>query len=179
MRISLVSGALFFALFFTAFTLAQMANAFEWSNARPHLTFNLASHHLNAQQEFNEFNPGLGVGVSVPNHDRSSELALEVGQYKNSLNRQSIYATASIDRSVWMINANSEVRFGAFGAFAQYDRSAASLKKRGVPSVGDWVVAVGAQVNLRISDTNDLRLRIMPAGDIADALFTLQTTIRF
>ncbi len=161
------------------FCLAQMATAAESKNFRPHLTFNLGSHHLNASRDFKEFNPGLGIGVSGPLGLGSLEIGIEMGQYRNSLERQSYYVMGSLDTEVASFSDNVALRLGGFGGFARYPGSANKFKNHGVPTIGDWVLGIGLQSTVRIADTYDLRLRVMPAGHVADALFTAQVAVRF
>jgi len=146
---------------------------------RPHLTFNLASLHLNASRDFNEFNPGIGIGLTAPVGTGPSEIGVEAGQYRNSLGDQSYYVMASFDAQIASLTPNMALRLGAFSGFARYPGTANKFKNHGVPTIGDWVLAVGLQTTLRIADTYDVRLRVMPAGNVADALFTAQMAVRF
>ena len=166
-------------LFVFGATFGTGAAALDWSQARPHLTFNMASYHLNASQNFNEVNPGIGLGVTVPDDVLGGEFGLEVGQYRNSLNRGSYYATGSYDWQVADFGNNVALRLGGFAGASHYPGDAAKFKNRGVPTIGNWVIVGGAQATVRIDDTYDMRLRILPAGKVADALFTFQMAIRF
>ena len=174
-----VSSLLVFSFVFMVFTLAQLASANENHEIRSHLTFNLASHHLNASRNFNEINPGIGIGITGPSGLGASEFGIEAGQYRNSLDDQSYYVTASLDTEVVAISPNVTLRMGGFGGFAHYSESANKFKDHGVPTIGDWVMAIGLQTTLRIADKYDLRLRVMPAGHVADALLTAQISVRY
>ncbi len=164
---------------FMVFTLGQMASADEQNGIRPHLTFNLGSHHLNATRDFNEVNPGIGIGITGPSGLGRSEFGLELGQYKNSLNNQSYYVMGSLDTEIARLGPDMALRLGGFAGLARYPSNANKFKDHGVPTFGDWVLAAGLQSTLRINDTYDLRLRVMPAGSVADALITAQISIRF
>ena len=166
-----------YAFVFMVFCMAQMASAADTSSWRPHITFNLGSHHLNANRDFNEFNPGLGVGLSK--EFSGFELSGEIGQYHNSLDEQSQYAMASVDREIARFGQRTAWRMGGFAGFARYPSSSNKFKDHGVPTFGDWVLGVGLQTTFRFDDKYDLRLRVMPAGHVADALFTAQFSIRF
>ncbi len=173
-----VTKATVFAIVFAIFVLAQMATATA-QTWRPHLTFNVASYHLGATRDFNEVNPGFGFGVTGPSPIDAFELGLEAGNYKNSLDNQSYYIMGSLDTEVAQLSKNIAVRLGGFAGFSRYPTGANKFKDHGVPTIGDWVMAAGLQSTLRISDDYDVRLRVMPAGNVADALFTLQLAVRF
>ncbi len=155
------------------------ASAFELSAARPHLTFNLASYHHNATEDFNEVNPGIGIGVTFEDKRFGGELGFEAGQYKNSLNSNSYYLTTSYDWEVADLGNDVKVRLGGFTGASHYPGDANKFKDRGVPTLGNWVLVAGAQATVRVNDTYDVRLRVLPAGDVADALFTMQVGFRF
>ena len=156
-----------------------VASALDLSKGRPHLTFNLASYHHNASQDFNEINLGIGVGLTFADGPLGGELGVEVGQYRNSLERNSYYISGSLDWEVGRLSDDVALRLGGFGGTSHYPGDASKFKNRGVPTIGNWVLVAGAQATVRINDTYDVRMRIMPAGDVADALFTLQAGIRF
>jgi len=158
---------------------AQASLAFDTSKMRPHLTFNLGSYHVNANQRFEEFNPGLGIGFTYPTGWKNTEAGLELGQYRNSLGDQSYYLMGSLDAPVAQVTHKTELRLGVFGGFAHYPGQSSRIKSSGVPSIGNWILAAGGQATLRMDERTDLRLRVMPAGDVADALVTLQMAIRF
>lgn len=168
-----------FCVLFALTAVVQVASAKDGSGIRPHLTFNLASHHLNASRNFNEVNPGLGIGLTGPIADGRTEFGLELGQYKNSLNTQSYYVMAALDVEIAELSPNVALRIGGFSGFAHYSEAANKFKGHGVPTLGNWVMAVGLQTTLRLADTYDLRLRVMPAGNVADALLTAQLAVRF
>ena len=171
----------FFCVVFALMTVVDVATAKDGQTdgLRPHLAFNLGSHHLNASRDFNEFNPGIGIGQPGPIGTGTSQLGVEAGQYKNSLGDQSYYLMASFDAQIASITPNVALRMGGFSGFARYKGTANKFKNHGVPTIGDWVLAVGLQTTLRVADTYDLRLRVMPAGNVADALFTALMAVRF
>lgn len=168
-----------YLVIFALFTLNQMASAQDFSKFRPHVAINLASYHLNSSKDFNEINPGIGIGFTTPSGLGRSEFGLEVGQYKNSINSQSYYVMGSLDAEVARITPNVAIRMGGFAGFSHYPGDARKFKDRGVPTIGNWVMAAGLQTAVRVNDTYDLRIRVMPAGDVADALFTAQIAIGF
>lgn len=159
--------------------LATATLAFSAENLRPHVAFNLASHHIGATRDFEEFNPGVGIGFTLPVGARGFEIAAEVGQYHNSVGRNSVYATGSLDVAVAQIAPRAQLRLGGFGGFAYYQNASDKFKGGGVPMIGDWLVIGGAQATVRIDDTYDIRLRALPAGKAANAILTLQLAVRF
>lgn len=177
MRIGLV--VLLNFLVFVMFSAAAYAGNFSLSEGRTHISFNIASYHLNASRDFNEVNPGIGIGRSFRLGETNAEIDAEIGIYKNSLERQTIYAMTSLDTRVARLGSAATLRMGVFSGLAHYPGDTNKFKKQGVPTIGNWVMAVGGQAALRINDRHDLRVRVMPAGKVADALFTLQIVTRF
>lgn len=160
--------------------LSPMASsAFDLSKARPHVTFNLGSYHHNASRNFEETNPGIGFGLSWDTGWQNTEAAIEAGFYRNSLGGQSQYVTASLDAPVADITPRTELRLGVFAGTAHYPGHQSEFKSAGVPSMGDWILVGGGQATVRFDDRTDLRVRVMPAGRVADSLVTLQMAVRF
>lgn len=168
-----------YIIVFMTLAFAPLASAEGMREFRPHLTFNLASHHLNASRDFNEINLGLGIGITGPSGIGATEFGIEAGQYKNSLDNQSYYVMASLDLEVIEITENLALRMGGFSGLAHYPSNGNKFKDHGVPTIGDWVMAIGLQSTLRVADKYDLRVRVMPAGNVADALFTAQVSVRY
>lgn len=158
---------------------ATPSAAVDLDNASPYIAFNLGSYHLNASQDFNEVNPGLGVGVSMPSGIGNFSLDVELGQYRNSIKSDSYYVMSSLDHQIYAPSDRLSVRLGAFGGFAHYPGNKIKFKNSDVPTIGNWVLAAGLQTVLRVDNKYDVRLRVMPAGKVADALFTLQLARRF
>ena len=171
--------ALALVLLTAVLTAATMARAVDLSEARPYVAVNIASYHHDAAQNFEESNPGLGLGFTLPVTASGVELAAEIGRYRNSVDGQSTYATAALDTPVAPLGRTAQIRVGAFGGMAHYKNASSKFAGGGVPMIGDWVVVGGAQATLRINDTYDIRARALPAGKAAKALFTLQMAIRF
>lgn len=155
-------------------SFARAGLAFELTETRPHLTLNVGSYHVNASQDFNEFNPGIGAGLTFGIRNPNIEIDVEVGQYRNSLSDNSVYVMAAWDAQIARLSSNVTWRAGTFFGFSHYPGDSSRLKGRGVPTIGNWVMGAGLQSSLRLNDTTDLRVRVMPAGNVADALFTMQ-----
>lgn len=160
-------------------SFVRPALAVELTDIRPHLTLNVGSYHLNASQEFNEVNPGLGVGLTFGIANPNIEVDVEIGQYRNSLSDNSVYIMGSWDTQIAQLSSNLTWRAGSFIGLSHYPGDSSRLKGNGVPTFGNWVMGGGLQTSLRLNDETDLRLRVMPAGKIADALFTLQVAQYF
>ena len=171
--------ALALVLLTVLLTTATLARAFELTEARPYVAVNIASYHHDAAQNFEETNPGLGLGFTLPVNTSGAEVAAEVGRYRNSVGGQSTYATAALDAPVAALGHSTQIRLGAFGGMAHYKNASTKFAGGGVPMIGDWVVVGGAQATLRINDSYDIRARVLPAGKAAQALFTLQVAARF
>ena len=159
-------------------SLATNALAFEFADLRAQAVLNIGSRHVGTSYEFEEFNPGLAVGAFAPVFGGSAEVASEVGFYRNSLGRTSIYATGSIDTQV-LGNDRTQLRLGAFAGLANYPDDARKFADSGVPTLGSVVLIGGAQATMRFDDRLDFRVRALPAGNVADVILTGQIAIRF
>ena len=157
--------------------MASASAALDLSAVRPHLTFNLASHHAGASQHFNERNSGVGLGFHVPSRNGAWQLGAEVGWYRNSNNEQSEYIIATADRRVLQLADETELSLGVMVGLANYHGGSEGFGKKGIPTIGDWMLAGGAVVSLRHRDRTEFRMGIHPAPEIADFLLTFQ--IRF
>ena len=170
--------ALALAALASALVSAPVAQAADLSDARFHITANIASYHYEAAQNFEETNPGLGFGFTLPISASGAEIGAEIGRYRNSVGGWSNYATASYDTPVAQTRS-AALRLGVFSGMAHYDDASSKFAGGGVPMVGDWVVVAGAQATVRIDEDYDIRVRALPAGKAAKVLFTLQVAHRF
>lgn len=146
---------------------------------RFYLSASIASYHHDAAQEFEEINPGLGLGFSLPITNSGAQIAAEIGGYRNSVGANSAYATGSIDAPVARITKNATLRIGGFAGLAHYENASRKFAGGGVPMIGDWVVVGGAQASVRINNETDIRFRALPAGKAAKVLVTLQVVNHF
>lgn len=159
-------------------SVATSVRAFDTSLFRQHVTVNIGSKHIKPSSDFEEINPGLGIGVTAPIRNSKVEIGVEVGQYRNSVRGNSTYVMGSLDTEAAALSRRTKVRLGGFAGVVRYpglDQKVTS----GVPKVGDWILAGGLQATARIDDTYDIRLRALPAGNAASALFTLQFSVRY
>jgi len=157
--------------------VAVPAGAVDWSELRPHLTFNLASHHAGATQRYNEKNTGLGFGLNVPSDSGNWRYGVELGWYRNSNYQTSAYAVATTDRRVASLAASTDLSVGLVAGLAHYHGGAEGFGKKGIPTLGDWILAGGGSVSIRHNDRTELRMGIHPAPDIADVLLTFQIRV--
>jgi len=174
MSIKWISTRLFVLLLLI---IGTPAAAFELSHT--HIAVNLASYHHNASRTFNERNPGLGLGATFALPSINAETTFEAGAYYNSIETTSYYVTGSTDFQVAEMGSAAALRLGAFTGFAHYPEEALKFAGSGVPSIGNWVIVGGAQATLRVNNRHDLRVRVIPAGSVADAIFTFQIATHF
>ncbi len=168
---SLVSG---FCV--SVFLVSSVGTAAAWDASRiqPHVTFTLGSNHLGADEEFNEFNPGIALGFTLPARDSDWIYGLEVGQYRNSHSQNSQYVLGSIERPVAQLGDETTLKLGLMAGLARYNEVAQELGRKGVPTIGDWVLAGGATAAINHRDRLELRVGVVPAPGVADAIFTFQ-----
>ncbi len=156
---------------------AAPASAVDWSELRPHLTFNLASHHAGATERFNEKNTGLGFGLNAPSDSGNWRYGVELGWYRNSNNETSEYVITTADRQVASLAESTDLSVGLIAGLANYRGGAEGFGKKGIPTFGDWILAGGGSVSIRHNDRTELRMGIHPAPDIADFLLTFQIRV--
>lgn len=156
---------------------AVSAQAGEAGQGQMTFTINVGSLHVGSEMDLNERNPGLGIGYRYALSD-AWELNGEAGFYRNSFNGRTVYGFASADYEMLRAGAVS-VRMGGFAGLAEYPDLGAQMRKGGAPVIGDWLFAAGGQAVVRLEDVADLRFRVLPAGAVADALFTAQLAVSF
>ena len=167
----------FTVILFKLLLTASAVGAVDLSKARPHLTFNIASHHAGASQHFNEENYGIGIGFNAPSDNGKWRYGVEAGFYRNSNNDRSEYVIASADRKVASLGEHTDLGLGVVGGFANYHGGAEGFGNKGIPTFGDWLIVGGATVSVRHKERTEFRMGIHPAPEIADFLLTFQ--VRF
>lgn len=122
--------------------LGAMARA-----AEPFVAINVASHHFDAAQDFEEVNPGLGLGVRQEFGGWRAEA--EVGLYRNSYGDRTIYGVATGERVF------GRFAVGVFAGLAEYPTQVMHARREGVPVIGDFLTVGGlsatAELNSRVS----------------------------
>lgn len=121
------------------------------------VSFLIGSHHVNAQQSFDEVNPGVFVTWENP------RLHWTVGAYRNSYGRASISATAGLPVLRWQ-----EGEASLFVGAALYPKDGRTFAAH----VGDVVPIGGLQVRHR-----NVFMQLIPLdGNLADAVVTVGVT---
>lgn len=143
------------------------ATAQEWS-----VDINLAAKHVNATQEFNELNPGLGVNVSWGKQWRAS---LSGGVYLNSYSSWSGYALAGLDARLVDMPA-LDIYAGVWAGFAQYGNLVGYADRNGIPRIGDYIMMAGGSASAKF-EAVEVVVRYLPAGDKMDGVAGL--SLRF
>lgn len=172
-----LTGILVGMLVCASMVAPSRASAFELGGLQPHVTFTLGSHHLNADEHFNERNPGIGIGFTLPARNSEWIYGLEIGQYRNSHYETSQYILGSIERPVAKLGPQTTLKLGLMAGVARYSEHARSLGEKGIPTIGDWILAGGATAAINHRDRVEFRVGVLPAPGVADALFTFQLRI--
>jgi len=158
-------------------TAAQVARA-EGSPFLKHVTIQMASIHTGATRDFNEFNPGLGVGFSTGLGETKFELEADVGFYKNSFSDWSAYAGVGITYELFRPHPRVGVRAGPIAGLAYYP-NAQVFRDAGIPTVGDAVVFGGVALFARIDNRIELRSRYLPTAGGADGILSFEMRVKF
>ncbi len=135
---------------------------------RPFIGVSLASKHFDANRNFQEFNPGLTLGLRRPINWHDGEWGIEVGGFQNSYDERSLYAGTWVDWPVAAITRGAEIRLGGFFAYAEYPQLVDEADDIGVVTIGNFVPILSAQAALRIDDRFSLMARFGPG--IEDSL---------
>ena len=136
------------AALFTAVLFPTVGNAGDW------IAVSGASVHFERQNEFRQWNPGLGWERSTADWDG----AWMAGYYRNSYDRDTVYAGAR-----WTPIAWGSIRAGLFGAAisgywtpiallptASIEGRRFGLNVVAAPTVREYVGYVGVQVKVRL-----------------------------
>lgn len=121
------------------------------------LSIHLGSHHVNAQEEFEEFNPGLFVSW-----DRS--LSYTLGAFRNSYGDVSVAATVA-----YPLLRRDLYRLTAFVGWAHYPENGRKFRVHH----GDVVPVAGLRLHYR-----SLFVQFLPGdGSVADAVLSFGVSI--
>ncbi|MEL7463041.1 MAG: hypothetical protein AAFN79_03185 [Pseudomonadota bacterium] len=143
----------------------------EW---RPFVGVSIASKHVGADRDFQEFNPGVSLGLSRRIGWRRGEWGLEGGYFQNSYDEGSFYAGLWADWPVASIEDRLDVRLGGFFGYAEYPQLVDEAEDFGALVIGDFVPLVAAQASLRIDDRFSLLTRFGPGIEDSDVILSLQ-----
>ncbi|MEO1000302.1 MAG: hypothetical protein AAFW69_06830 [Pseudomonadota bacterium] len=155
---------------------ASQDDGFQIAGFRPHASISFASLHVNATQDFQDFNPGFALGFTRRVGAEWFELGAEGGVFRNSFGGRSTYAIAFGDARV-LNRRRVSAHAGIFAGFAEY--SEIRNTPAGVPRVGDYIFVAGPQVSLRWRDRYELRSRAVFGLEKTDAVVSFQFTYRF
>ena len=139
---------------------------------------NLGSIHIAPQQEFNSFNPGIFVSATF-RADQRFQYGFQAGGYFNSYNARTLYALSFADWRIAGIG-NAELRMGGFAGFFEYPALSNRARGWGWPTMGDYVLAIGPSVKLRMQNGVDFSVGFLPVpGKATKGVFTFQASIPF
>jgi len=140
---------------------------------------NLASIHVAPQQEFNQFNPGAFISATF-RAGKKFEYGLQAGGYLNSYNERTLYVSSFANWRVASIG-NVDIRVGGFLGLFEYPNIAERAQDIGWPTVGDYVLAFGPSLKLRLENGVDFTIGYLPGSKLkkANGVFTFQASIPF
>jgi len=138
-------------------------------------TVNIASLHINATRDFNEFNPGLGLGVTWGSD--TFRYGVEAGFFENSYSHQSTYITTNWR---WRVADFENVGLwaGGFVGFADYPNLTGYADKFGIPRIGDHIMIGGFAFTAEFERVN-WTLLYTPVGSKMDGVFGLKASFPF
>lgn len=134
----------------------------------------LGSRHLGADLDYEEFNPGVGLGMVREETALGTRLSAELGGYRNSHAEVSGYIMGLADWAAGRLSRRVTLRAGLVTGLAYYPHRGDGFRRKGVPAVGDWVPVVGATASLSGESGPELRVAAFPAMEIADLVVTFQ-----
>lgn len=141
---------------------------------------NVASYHVNARHDFNEINPGIGIGVSTTLGAKENwEIGVELGFYKNSYSERTRYGLVGVDYKIAQISDHAELRLGAFVGLFEYPNAVSFAERMGMPTVDDFIAVPGITSSVRFDSGHDVIFKLVPASSKADAIVSMQVGYRF
>ena len=149
------------------------------AEARWRIGLNMASIHIDPQRDFNQFNPGAFVSMVFGEGDRF-EYGLQAGGYLNSYNQRTLYISSF---SNWRIASvgNVDIRAGGYLGLFEYPSIAEKAQTAGWPTVGNFVLAFGPNLKLRLENGVDFTIGYLPGNSLkkANGVLTFQASIPF
>jgi hypothetical protein len=139
---------------------------------------NLASIHVAPQREFNQINPGLYLSYTFQAEKRF-QYGFQAGAYVNSYSERTIYALSFADWHVANLGS-AEIRMGGFTGFFEYPVLSETVRSRGWPTMGDYLLAIGPSLKFRMRSGLDFSIGFLPVpGKETKGVFTFQACIPF
>lgn len=163
----------------SSLTGCAMTDRISQSEAHNYAVLTHASTHINPTRGFNEVNPGLGLGSEAPIKGAPYVVGVEAGRFLNSLDEQSSYAGAYVERDVLSQSAPGRLKLGAFFAYAEYPSEVQKARDRGFVVLGDFIPIAGLQATIPTIGPHEFRVRVTPGLTQADGIVTLQSNLRF
>ena len=136
----------------------------------------LGSYHPQHASEYEQFNPGLNIGVTF-RADKALQYGFQAGAYSNSYGERTIYGLAFADTRLFDIG-QIEIRGGGFAGMFEYAEFAPKAAARGWPTMGDFILVVGPHVKARFNNGVDLNVGFIPLyTNKTSGVFTLSVSI--
>lgn len=148
----------------------------EW---RPVVAVSVASAHVGAERDFQEFNPGGAIGFRSGLGWRRGEWGGEVGYFLNSYDEGAAYAGVWADWPALALSDGIELRLGAFFGYAEYPQLVDEAKDFGALTIGDFVPLLAAQASLRLDERFALVARFGPGISDSDLILGFQAMYLF
>lgn len=147
------------------------------SRAYNYATVTHVSEHVNATRNFNENNPGLGIGSEAPFIGAKWAVGVEAGAYKNSNSNTSPYVLGYFERDM-IPSKPRALRLGFFTGYARYPAEANRFSDR-YPVIGDYIPVAGLQATIPTFGPHEFRLRATPGLNQSSAIISLQSNFVF
>ncbi len=147
------------------------------ATAYNYVTISHASEHIDASKDFNETNPGLGVGSEAQLRGSKWSFGVEAGAFENSNNNTTPYAVGYFERDM-LADKPRQVRLGFFSGYARYPSEAANSD--GIfPTIGDYIPVAGLQATIPTFGPHEFRVRVAPGLSRSRAIIALQSNFVF
>ncbi len=158
--------------------LATLAATTSMAETQWRVGANLGSIHVAPQREFNGINPGLFLSATF-RADKKFQVGVQAGAYLNSYSERTIYALSFADWRLASIG-NAELRAGGFAGFFEYPVLSEEARGWGWPTIGDYVLAMGPSMKLRMQNGVDFSIGFLPVpGKETKGVFTFQVSVPF
>jgi len=161
----------------TALSACGLPEMINRGGAYNYATFSHASTHVDATKDFNENNPGLGLGSEAPLRGSKWSVGVEGGYFENSNNNTSIYGVGYFERDV-LANRPRALRVGFFTGYARYPNEAANSDTF-FPTIGDYIPVAGLQATVPTFGPHEFRVRVAPGLSRSSAIISLQSNFVF
>ena len=124
--------------------------------------------------DFENNTPGIGVGSEAPFKSSKYAVGVEAGIYNNPEDVRAPYAVAYVERDL-IENQPRRLRVGGFAGFAKFPFEA----ERSNLNFGDYVLTGGVQATVSTFGPHELRVRLSPGLNDANATVTLSSNFKF